>query len=81
MVRFMRIWMIRGLESSFHAFRLTLDRFFRSYERMIAEFKKGNVYLSKDYIHKLHDALENEDEEYVEGLLQEKKAEGLETNR
>jgi hypothetical protein len=48
---------------------------------MIAEFKKGNVYLSKDYIHKLHDALENEDEEYVEGLLQEKKAEGLETNR
>lgn len=36
LAKFMKILMVKRLESSFHAFRLTLDRFARSYERMYA---------------------------------------------
>lgn len=81
MVRFMKILMIKRLESSFTAFRLTLDRFIHSYERTIAEFRKGHLYLSKDYIHKIYEALESDDEEYVENLLQEEKAERLDATK
>ena len=49
----MKILMVKRLESSFHAFRLTLDRFIHSYERVIDEFEKGNVYISKKHIHKI----------------------------
>ena len=48
----MKILMVKRLESSFHAFRLTLERFIHSYERVIAEFQKGNVYISKKHINK-----------------------------
>src|SRR5713101_179243 len=44
LAKFMKILLIKRLESSFHAFRLTLDRFIRSYERMIEEFRNGHVY-------------------------------------
>jgi SNF2 domain-containing protein len=37
LAKFMKILLIKRLESSFHAFRLTLDRFIRSYDRVIAE--------------------------------------------
>lgn len=47
LAKFMKILLIKRLESSFHAFRLTLDRFIRSYERVIEEFDKGHVYISR----------------------------------
>jgi len=77
LARFMKILMIKRLESSFHAFRLTLGRFARSYQRAIAEFEKGHVYLSKDHSAKLLEALEADDVETVERLLEEEKAERL----
>ena len=77
LVRFMRILAIKRLESSFHAFRLTLDRFIHSYERVIAEFKKGNVYISKKHTHKIFEALEMDDQETIERLIEEDKAERL----
>ncbi len=77
LARFMKILMIKRLESSFHAFRLTLGRFARSYQRAITEFEKGNVYLSKDHSTKLLEALEADDMETVERLLEEEKAERL----
>ena len=77
LARFMKILMVKRLESSFHAFRESLGRFMSSYERMIAEFHKGNVYISKDYINKVFDLLEQDDQEPIDRLLTEEKAEKL----
>jgi superfamily II DNA/RNA helicase len=77
LAKFMKILMVKRLESSFHAFRLTLDRFIQSYERVIDEFQKGNVYISKEHIHKIFEALEGDNQEAIERLLEEDKAERL----
>ena len=77
LAKFMKILMVKRLESSFHAFRLTLDRFTHSYARVITEFKKGNVYISKKHITKIFDLLEADDQEGIERLLEADKAERL----
>ena len=77
LAKFMKILMVKRLESSFHAFRLRSDRFIHSYERVIAEFKKGNVYISKKHIGKIFELLESDDQEGIERLLEEDKAERL----
>ena len=77
LAKFMKILMVKRLESSFHAFRLTLDRFTHSYARVITEFKKGNVYISKKHIGKIFDLLEQDDQEGIENLLEQDKAERL----
>lgn len=77
LAKFMKILMVKRLESSFHAFRLTLERFSRSYAHVIAEFEKGNVYISKKHIGKIFELLEEGDEEGVERLLANDKAERL----
>src|SRR5215813_1555312 len=68
LARFMKVLLIKRLESSFHAFRLTVDRFINWYERFIAEFHKGNVYISKKHINKVFDLLESDDLEAVQRL-------------
>jgi superfamily II DNA or RNA helicase len=75
--KFMKILMVKRLESSFHAFRLTLDRVMHSYARVISEFRKGNVYISKKHIGKIFDLLEQDDQEGIENLLELDKAERL----
>jgi superfamily II DNA or RNA helicase len=77
LAKFMKILMVKRLESSFQAFRLSLDRFIHSYDRMIAEFRKGTVYSSKKYINKIFDLLEQDDQAPIEDLLAEDKAERL----
>ncbi len=77
LAKFMKILMVKRLESSFYAFRLTLDRFIHSYKRVIDEFKKGNVYISKKHIGKIFDLLEQDDQEGIENLLEQDKAERL----
>jgi superfamily II DNA or RNA helicase len=77
LARFMKILLIKRLESSFHAFRLTLDRFIHSYERMIEEYHKGHVYISKKHINKIFDLLETDDQEAIDRLLEADKAERL----
>jgi superfamily II DNA/RNA helicase len=74
---FMKILIVKRLESSFHAFGLTLERFAQSYARVIAEFEKGNVYISKKHINKIFDLLEQNDQESIEDLLVQDKAERL----
>jgi superfamily II DNA/RNA helicase len=78
LAKFMKILLIKRLESSFHAFRLTLDRFIRSYDRVIAEFHKGHVYISKKHINKVFDLLETDDQEGIDRLLEAEKAQALE---
>ncbi len=77
LAKFMKILMVKRLESSFHAFRLTLDRFIRTYQRVIAEFRKGNVYISKKYTSKIFDLLDDDEQESIQQLLDEDKAEML----
>ena len=78
LAKFMKILLIKRLESSFHAFRLTLDRFIRSYDRVIEEFHKGHVYISKKHINKIFDLLESDDQEGIDRLLEAEKAQSLE---
>lgn len=77
LAKFMKILLIKRLESSFHAFRLTLERFIRSYDRVIEEFHKGHVYISKKHISKVFDLLETDDQEAIDRLLEADKAERL----
>lgn len=42
-----------------------------TYERVIAEFEKGHVFISKKYISKIFELLESDDQEAIERLLEE----------
>ena len=44
---FMKVLLVKRLESSFYAFKLTIDRFVNSYTRFIEMFDNGKVYISK----------------------------------
>jgi len=74
MGKFMKILLIKRLESSFFAFRNSIDRFIHSYKLFITEYQKGNVYTSKKHIYKIFDYLENDDDEAVQQLISEGKA-------
>jgi superfamily II DNA or RNA helicase len=77
LAKFMKILTVKRLESSFTAFLSTLGRFIHTYERVIAEFQKGHVFISKKHIGKIFELLESDDQEGIERLLEEDKAEKL----
>jgi len=77
LAKFMKILLVKRLESSFHAFRLSLERVIRSYDRFIEEFQKGNVYISKKHINKIFELLETDDQEAIDRLLDTDRAERL----
>lgn len=77
LAKFMKILTVKRLESSFTAFLSTLDRFIATYERVIEEFNKGFVYISKEYIGKIFDLLESDNLEGIERLLEQEKAEKI----
>jgi len=72
---FMKVLLVKRLESSFYAFMKSLDRFIRSYELFIKEFESGNVYISKEYINKIFELLEQGNDEEIQRLIEEGKAE------
>ncbi|TSC72614.1 MAG: helicase domain-containing protein [Parcubacteria group bacterium Gr01-1014_38] len=74
MGKFMKILLVKRLESSFHAFRNTVDRFLHSYEQFLRELERGHVYVSKKYIHKIFELIDEGDEEEIQRLLGEDKA-------
>lgn len=74
MGRFMKILLIKRLESSFYAFRNTVQRFIYSYELFLKEIAKGNVYVSKKHIYKVFELLDNDDDEAIQRLIDEDKA-------
>jgi superfamily II DNA or RNA helicase len=77
LAKFMKILTVKRLESSFTAFLSTLGRFIHTYERVIAEFQKGHVFISKKHIGKIFELLESDDQEGIDRLLEEDKAEKL----
>jgi superfamily II DNA or RNA helicase len=79
MGRFMKILLVKRLESSFFAFRNSVDRFLRSYEMFIKELENGYVYVSKKHTAKIFEFLENDDDEAFQKLIDEGKAEKYES--
>ncbi|MHB8232894.1 MAG: helicase-related protein [bacterium] len=75
MGKFMKILLVKRLESSFFAFKNSIDRFIRSYEMFIKEYKNGNVFVSKKYTNKIFELLENDDYDAIQKLIDEDKAE------
>ncbi len=75
MGKFMKILLVKRLESSFYAFRNSIDRFINSYQIFIQELEKGHVYTSKKHIYKIFEYLEQDDDEAVQRLIDEGKAE------
>lgn len=78
--KFMRILLVKRLESSFFAFKNSVHRFIHTYESFIGEFDKGSVYISKKYSNKVFEYLEDEDLEQVQRLIDEEKAQRLPSN-
>ena len=78
MGRFMKILLLKRLESSFFAFNKSIERFIKSYERFIEEYEKGRVFVSKKHMNKIFELLENDDEEGVQRLIDEDRAEMFE---
>lgn len=75
MGKFMKILLVKRLESSFYAFRNSIDRFIHSYEMFIKAFENGNVYISKKYTNKIFELLESDDDVDIQRLIEEGKAE------
>jgi len=74
MRKFMKILLVKRLESSFYAFKQSINRFIYSYEKFLEEFDKGNIYVSKKYINKIFEFLENDNDEAIQKLIEEDKA-------
>ena len=74
MGRFMKILLIKRLESSFHAFRNTVNRFISYYKLFLKELGQGNVYVSKKYANKIFELLENDDDSAIQRLIESDKA-------
>ncbi len=66
---FMKGVLVKRLESSFYAFRKTLDRFIESYERFIQMYESGTVYVGK--YKNLYDMLDNGDTEKLLYLIEQ----------
>jgi len=72
---FMKVLLVKRLESSFYAFRKSIGRFIKSYEEFIRAYKeKGKVFVSKKYADKIFELLEKDDDEAIQQLIEEGKA-------
>lgn len=66
---FMKSLMVKRMESSFYAFKKSIERFITSYVNFIDMFKSGTVYISKTI--NVYDFFDNDDIERLETLVQE----------
>jgi len=66
---FMKSILIKRLESSFYAFKKTLNRFILSYQKFIDMCESGEVYISKKV--DVYDLLDNGDDEKLLELVEE----------
>ena len=75
MMKFMKMLLVKRLESSFFAFKSTLDRFIISYEKFLVEIDNGSVFVSAKHTNKIYEFLEVGDLQAIDRLLEEGKAE------
>jgi len=69
---FMKGILVKRLESSFHAFRQSINRFIVSYEKFIEMYNNGTVYISKKV--DVYDLIESDNIERLEDFIEEEKA-------
>ena len=74
MENFMKVLLLKRLESSFYAFKMSIDRFIRSYKGFIESYEKGHVFLSKKHMNKILELLDKDDIESIEKLIEQDKA-------
>lgn len=75
MGRFMKILLVKRLESSFYAFKKSIDRFIYTYNQFIQAYNEGKVYVSKEHSQQIFEFLGNDDDEAIQRLIDEGKAE------
>ncbi|MDD3436562.1 MAG: helicase-related protein [Candidatus Gastranaerophilales bacterium] len=68
---FMKSILVKRLESSFYAFKMTLSRFILSYEQFIDMVKSGEVYISKKV--NVYEMLDNGDDAGLMKLVEDEK--------
>jgi len=76
---FMKVLLVKRLESSLFAFRNSIQRFINSYQKFLDAYDNGYVFISKQYINKIFELLENGDDEAIQKLIDEGKAEKYES--
>lgn len=76
---FMKILLVKRLESSFYAFTKTLERFVYSYEQVLKQLEDGTVYVSSDYSQKIYELLENDDIDRIQQLIDDDNAEAYDS--
>ena len=69
---FMKGILVKRLESSFYAFRMTLGRFIESYQKFIKMYEQGTVYISKKA--NVYDLLDNGDTKKLMYLIEQQDA-------
>lgn len=72
MVGFMKSILIKRLESSFFAFKETMNRFIKSHERFIRMCEDGTIWISNKT--NIDDYIDGGEDELLEGLYEEGKA-------
>ena len=73
MMKFMKVLLLKRLESSFFAFKMSIGRFIGYYEVFIREVEKGRVYISKMHMNTIFDLLEEDNMDKVASLIGDKK--------
>jgi superfamily II DNA/RNA helicase/HKD family nuclease len=69
---FMKGILVKRLESSFHAFKMSVDRFIKSYQNFIGMYHTGTIYISKKV--DVYDLLANDDIDKLENYVEQEKA-------
>ncbi len=65
---FMKSILVKRLESSFYAFKKSLERFIQSYERFLKMYDSGTVWISKKV--NVFDLIDEDDEDTLQELLE-----------
>ena len=68
LAKFMKILIVKRLESSYFAFKKTIDRFIKSYDDFIDQFESGSIYISKKYFQKIIELLERNEIEEIDEI-------------
>lgn len=71
MARFMRTLLLKRLESSFCAFRMSMDRMIRSYKTFIRMYQNGIVYTSDSSVKNLTHLLDEDNFSKINELIEE----------
>jgi len=72
---FMKTMIIKRLESSFHAFKKTINRFIISHEKYLQMINSGNIFISKKL--NIFDLLDEDDDKKIDKLIEENAAQKI----